>query len=58
MHHPNAVSVTDFGATADGYLYIVMELLEGRTLRDLLAREAPLDIARVCFDHAADVRRS
>ncbi len=47
MHHPNAVSVTDFGATADGYLYIVMELLEGQTLRDLLAREAPLDIARV-----------
>jgi serine/threonine protein kinase len=47
MHHPNAVSVTDFGATADGYLYIVMELLEGQTLRDLLAREAPLDVARV-----------
>ena len=47
MHHPNAVSVTDFGATADGYLYIVMELLEGRTLRELLAREAPLDVARV-----------
>jgi eukaryotic-like serine/threonine-protein kinase len=47
MHHPNAVSVTDFGATADGYLYIVMELLEGQTLRDLLAREAPLDLARV-----------
>ena len=46
MQHPNAVSVTDFGATTDGYLYIVMELLEGRTLRDLLAREAPLDVAR------------
>lgn len=46
MHHPNAVSVTDFGATTDDYLYIVMELLVGRTLRDLLAREAPLDIAR------------
>jgi serine/threonine protein kinase len=46
MQHPNAVIVNDFGATEDGYLYIVMELLEGRTLRDLLAREAPLDPAR------------
>ncbi len=46
MQHPNAVTVTDFGATTDGYLYIVMELLEGRTLRDLVAHEAPLDPAR------------
>jgi serine/threonine-protein kinase len=46
MQHPNAVSVTDFGATADGYLYIVMELLEGHTLRDVLMREGPLDVAR------------
>ena len=38
MQHPNAVTVTDFGATEDGYLYIVMELLEGRTLRDLLEK--------------------
>lgn len=46
MAHPNAVMVNDFGATDDGWLYIVMELLEGQTLRDLLAREAPLDPAR------------
>jgi serine/threonine-protein kinase len=46
MQHPNAVMVNDFGATEDGWLYIVMELLEGQTLRDLLAREAPLDSAR------------
>jgi serine/threonine protein kinase len=46
MQHPNAVTVTDFGTTDDGYLYIVMELLEGRTLRDLIAHEAPLDPAR------------
>src|SRR5713101_870068 len=46
MQHPNAVMVNDFGATNDGYLYIVMELLEGLTLRDLLAREGPLDSAR------------
>jgi serine/threonine protein kinase len=46
MQHPNAVTVNDFGATEDGWLYIVMELLEGQTLRDLLAHEAPLDPAR------------
>lgn len=46
VQHPNAVNVNDFGATEDGWLYIVMELLEGQTLRDLLAREAPLDPAR------------
>src|SRR6266404_6601246 len=46
MQHPNAVTVNDIGATEDGWLYIVMELLEGQTLRDLLAREAPLDPAR------------
>lgn len=46
MQNPNAVMVNDFGATKDGYLYIVMELLEGLTLRDLLAREGPLDPAR------------
>jgi serine/threonine protein kinase len=46
IHHPNAVTVTDFGTTDDGYLYIVMELLEGQTLRDLLAHDAPLDPAR------------
>ncbi|MFZ0061985.1 MAG: protein kinase [Pyrinomonadaceae bacterium] len=46
LQHQNAVAVTDFGQTADGYVYIVMELLEGRTLRDVLAKEAPLDTAR------------
>lgn len=46
LQHSNAVAVTDFGRTTDGYVYIVMELLEGRTLRDVLAREAPLDAAR------------
>src|SRR3989454_3404752 len=44
--HSNALTVTNFGATGDGYLYIVMELLEGQTLRELLAREGPLDPAR------------
>lgn len=46
LHHTNAVSVTDFGQTADGLVYIVMELLNGRTLREILAKEAPLETAR------------
>lgn len=46
LQHPNAVTVTDFGESRDGYVYLVMELLEGRNLRDVLAKEAPLDAAR------------
>lgn len=46
LQHANAVTVTDFGTTTDGYVYIVMELLEGRTLREVLAHDAPLDTAR------------
>jgi serine/threonine-protein kinase len=46
LQHTNAVAVTDFGRTADGFVYIVMELLEGQSLRDLLAREAPLESRR------------
>ncbi len=45
LQHSNAVAVTDFGETPDGYVYIVMELLEGRSLHDVLAIDAPLDPA-------------
>src|SRR5215207_10027710 len=46
LQHSNAVAVTDFGETRDGLVYIVMELLEGYSLREVIAREAPLDPAR------------
>src|SRR6267142_4929372 len=46
LQHVNAVTVTDFGQSQDGYVYLVMELLEGRTLREVLAKEGPLDAAR------------
>jgi len=46
LHHANAVSVTDFGQTENGLVYIVMEFLNGHTLREILAKEAPLETAR------------
>jgi serine/threonine protein kinase/tetratricopeptide (TPR) repeat protein len=46
LQHSNAVAVTDFGETREGLVYVVMELLEGRSLRDVLMNEAPLDPAR------------
>lgn len=46
LSHPNVVSVFDQGqAVLDGHTvrpYIVMEYVEGPTLRDLIAREAPM----------------
>ena len=49
MRHPNVVDVTDFGVTRVGShetAYLVMEHLEGQTLRELLERqrELPLDV--------------
>jgi len=46
LQHQNAVSVTDYGETADGNVYLVMELLEGPTLREILRKEAPIETAR------------
>ena len=42
LSHPNAVAVFDAGE-ADGYLYIVMELVEGRSLANVLAEAEPLE---------------
>lgn len=46
VQHRNAVKVLDFGQSPDGLVYFVMELLEGRSLRDLISEQAPFDAAR------------
>jgi eukaryotic-like serine/threonine-protein kinase len=45
--HPNAISVTDFGEDESGHVFLVMEFLSGRTLKDLIRDEGPLPLARV-----------
>ena len=36
LKHPNIIAIYDFGALANGSAYIVMELVEGRSLREEL----------------------
>ena len=46
LQHPNVVGVFDRGKH-DGTYYIAMEHLGGRTLKDIVGEEAPLDQLRV-----------
>ncbi|MCB9655422.1 MAG: serine/threonine protein kinase [Deltaproteobacteria bacterium] len=41
IQHPNVVSVVDFGTTADGLTFLLMEYVEGETLERRLARDGP-----------------
>ncbi|MDT8914310.1 Stk1 family PASTA domain-containing Ser/Thr kinase [Amycolatopsis sp. PS_44_ISF1] len=50
LHHPNVVAVHDQGFDApsgeeSGLAFLVMELVDGGTLRDLMAEQGPLDVA-------------
>jgi serine/threonine protein kinase/ActR/RegA family two-component response regulator len=46
VNHPNAVSVLDFGISSSGIAYLVMELLEGRTLAQELRERKDLPTGR------------
>jgi hypothetical protein len=46
IQHPNVVSATDSGRLRDGSLYLVLELVEGRSLRDLITSEGQLPMPR------------
>ena len=55
--HPNIIDITDFGKTALGRFYFVMEFLDGKTLADILEQEGPIAPARVA-DLCAQVARA
>jgi eukaryotic-like serine/threonine-protein kinase len=40
LHHPNVVEVHDYGETDEGLPYVVMELVDGRSLAQVLAEGA------------------
>jgi serine/threonine-protein kinase len=47
LTHPNTIAIYDYGRTAEGLFYYVMEYLEGMDLERLLAAAGPLPPARV-----------
>ncbi len=50
--HENVVEVTDFGTTADRVVFCVMELLQGESLADVIARTGAMSLPR-----AAEIMR-
>jgi serine/threonine protein kinase len=47
LQHPNLVHVYDAGTIDDEIVYLVMELLEGRTLRDVFREYRSLSVAEI-----------
>jgi serine/threonine-protein kinase len=47
LSHPNTIDIYDYGRTADGTFYYVMEYLPGLSLAELVDRHGPLPAERV-----------
>lgn len=47
ISHPHAISVTDFGESEDGIVFLVMEFLHGRTLKEVVKSTGLLPLNRV-----------
>jgi serine/threonine-protein kinase len=46
LAHPNVISVSDFGETDEGLLFLVMDYVEGPELSEILDEAAPLETER------------
>ncbi|MGI9065908.1 MAG: serine/threonine-protein kinase [Pyrinomonadaceae bacterium] len=46
ISHPHALSVTDFGESENGVVFLVMEYLSGKTLKELIREEGPMALPR------------
>lgn len=44
LDHPNSIAILDFGADADGALYLAMELVEGKNLAQILHERGRLPL--------------
>jgi serine/threonine-protein kinase len=46
ISHPHALSVTDFGESGNGIVFLVMEYLSGKTLKEIIREEGPIALPR------------
>lgn len=46
LNHDNLVKVYDFGSSESGSLYMVLEYIEGTSLKELLEKNGPLPLSR------------
>ncbi|KFE69891.1 serine/threonine protein kinase [Hyalangium minutum] len=46
LHHPNVITIYDFGRAPDKTCYYVMELLEGESLKEIVKRDGPMSLRR------------
>src|SRR5947209_850524 len=46
ISHPHALNVTDFGEDEDGVVFLVMEYLNGETLKDVIHKDGPMPLTR------------
>ena len=57
LNHPNIVNIYDFGQDRDGSLFIAMEYIDGRSLRDAIQQQAPFTPRRA-LEIAAQIAAS